>query len=79
MVRLRTLRSQHFGRCLLALSVGVFAASTSGCYKRVVGVKNSPGYTGSVYESNLGEGKQEGNESLFQIEKRTYKGTTYID
>ncbi len=50
-----------------------------GCYKRVVGVDNTPGYTGTVYESNLGKGKQEGNESLFQVEKRTYKGTTYLD
>ena len=50
-----------------------------GCYKRVVSVDNTPGYTGTVYESNLGKGKQEGNESLFQVEKRTYKGTTYLD
>lgn len=50
-----------------------------GCYKRVVSVDNTPGYTGTVYESNLGKGKQQGNESLFQVEKRTYKGTTYLD
>ena len=50
-----------------------------GCYKRVVGVTNAPGYTGDVYESNLGSGKQEGNESLFQVRKRTYKGTSYVD
>lgn len=50
-----------------------------GCYKRVVGVTNAPGYTGDVYESNLGSGKQEGNESLFQVKKRTYKGTSYVD
>lgn len=57
----------------------MFTTLATGCYQRVVGVSNSPGYTGKVYESNLGEGKQEGNESLFQVEKRTYKGTTYID
>ena len=57
----------------------MFTTLATGCYQRVVGVTNSPGYTGKVYESNLGEGKQEGNESLFQVEKRTYKGTTYID
>ena len=57
----------------------MFTTLATGCYQRVVGVSNSPGYTGKVYKSNLGEGKQEGNENLFQVEKRTYKGTTYID
>lgn len=67
------------GRCFCIFGAVVFTVSAAGCYHRVVGVSNSSGYTGKVYESNLGEGKQEGNESLFQIEKRTYKGTTYID
>lgn len=67
------------GRCFCIIGAVACTALLSGCYKRVVGVSNSPGYTGKVYQSNLGEGKQEGNESLFQVEKRTYKGTTYID
>ena len=61
-----------------ALMAGVLLVPL-GCYKRVVGVTNAPGYTGDVYESNLGSGKQEGNESLFQVRKRTYKGTSYVD
>ena len=55
------------------------AAVPLGCYKRVVGTKNAPGYTGLVYESNLGEGDQDGNETLFQVEKRTFKGTYFVD
>ena len=49
--------------------------ATAGCYKRVVGVKNAPNYTGDVYEPNV----EEGNENLFKTKTRTYKGTTYVD
>lgn len=63
---------------IAALMAGVLILPL-GCYKRVVSVTNAPGYTGDVYESNLGSGKQEGNESLFQVKKRTYKGTSYVD
>ena len=67
------------GRCCCIIGAVALLVGLSGCYKRVVGVSNAPGYTGKVYESNLGEGDQEGNESIFQVEKRTYKGTTYIE
>ena len=66
----------------LLLKTALIVAVTAlplGCYKRVVGTKNAPGYTGMVYQSNLGDGDQEGNESLFQVEKRTYKGTYFVD
>ena len=46
-----------------------------GCYKRVVGVKNAPGFTGEVHEANV----EFGNENLFQVKKRTYIGTTNVD
>ena len=62
-----------------ATLVVMVAALPLGCYKRVVGTKNAPGYTGLVYESNLGEGDQDGNESLFQVETRTFKGTYFVD
>ncbi len=64
---------------IMAAAVSFSVAFSGGCYKRIVSVNNTPGYTGTVYESNLGKGKQQGNETLFQVEKKTYKGTTYSD
>ena len=58
---------------LLAAATSVLA--TAGCYSRVVGVKNAPGYTGEVYEPNV----EEGNENLFKGKTRTYKGTSFVD
>lgn len=55
------------------LLAGIFASS--GCYRRVVGAKNAPGYTGPVYEENV----KEGNESLFQTRTVTPKGSYYVD
>jgi hypothetical protein len=46
-----------------------------GCYKRVVGVKNAPGFTGEVHEANV----EFGNEGLFQAKKRTYIGTENVE
>jgi hypothetical protein len=63
----------------MAVAVSFTVVCSGGCYKRIVSVNNTPGYTGTVYESNLGKGKQQGNETLFQVEKKTYKGTTYLD
>ena len=55
--------------------VAVVLASTllplvlGGCYRRVVGVKNDPGYEGKVYEPNLKEGEQNAMVELFTIER----------
>jgi hypothetical protein len=57
----------------VTLILGVLASS--GCYRRVVGAKNAPGYTGPVYEENV----KEGNESLFQTRTVTPKGSYYVD
>lgn len=46
-----------------------------GCYKRVVGVKNAPGFTGEVHEANV----EFGNEGFFQAKKRTYIGTENVE
>ncbi|MCH2161766.1 MAG: hypothetical protein MK085_07820 [Phycisphaerales bacterium] len=74
-----THRAQTASHLLRATLIVAVACLPLGCYKRVVGTKNAPGYTGMVYESNLGEGEQEGNESLFRVETRTYKGTYFVD
>lgn len=70
--RLRNLR-RRLPLANLALVVAFVACS--GCYKRVVGVKNDPGYTGPVYEQNV----EEGNENLFRVKKVTPKGSTYVE
>ena len=60
---------------IAALAATVGCASLGGCYTRVVGVKNDPGYTGPVYEQNV----EEGNEDLFRVKKVTPKGSTYVE
>lgn len=60
---------------LAALAAAVAVVTGGGCYKRVVGVKNAPGYTGPVYEQNV----DQGNEDLFRVKKVTPKGSTYVE
>lgn len=62
-------------RTIVLLATAATMLATAGCYTRVVGVKNAPGYTGDVYEPNV----EEGNENLFKTKTRTYKGTSYVD
>jgi hypothetical protein len=62
-------------RTIAFLTVTASLFLTAGCYKRVVGVKNAPNYTGDVYEPNV----KEGNENLFKTKTRTYKGTSFVD
>ena len=63
-------------RCHLTLLLATAMLTVcGGCYKRVVGVKNAPGFTGEVHEANV----KTGNEELFQVKKRTYIGTTFVD
>ncbi|MDE0889910.1 MAG: hypothetical protein OSA40_10675 [Phycisphaerales bacterium] len=60
---------------LLATLATVVLTICGGCYKRVVGVKNAPGFTGEVHRANV----DSGNENLFQIKKRTYIGTENVE
>ena len=62
-------------RTMFLLAAAASVLATAGCYKRVVGVKNAPNYTGDVYEPNV----EEGNENLFKSKTRTYKGTSILD
>lgn len=48
---------------------GLLAIGASGCYRRVVGVKNNPGYEGKVYEPNLKDGEENAVVELFTIER----------
>ena len=63
------------GSTALATTLILGTLASSGCYRRVVGAKNAPGYTGPVYEENV----KEGNESLFQTRTVTPKGSYYVD
>ena len=58
-----------------ALLLGGLLVTQLGCYKRVVGVKNAPGYYGPVYEPNVSEG----NEDLFTSKTVTPKQPHYLD
>lgn len=62
-------------RPIAACAALVICVGLGGCYTRVVGVKNDPGYTGPVYEQNV----ESGNEDLFRTRKVTPKGSTYIE
>ena len=62
-------------RTIAFLAVTASLVLTAGCYRRVVGVKNAPNYTGDVYEPNV----EEGNENLFKTKTRTYKGPSFVD
>jgi hypothetical protein len=62
-------------RTMILVAATASLLLTAGCYSRVVGVKNAPGYTGDVYEPNV----KEGNENLFKSKTRTYKGTSILD
>lgn len=57
------------------LLLGGLLATQLGCYRRVVGVKNAPGYHGPVYEANVSEG----NEDLFTSKTVTPKQPHYLD
>lgn len=60
------------GRTVLvlgAICATLTLASLPGCYRRVVSVKNNPGYQGKVYEANLPEGEQNAVVDLFTIER----------
>lgn len=59
---------------LLAVGLSTFAVG-GGCYRRVVGTKNAPGYTGPIYEANV----TEGNEDLFRTKTITPTGSYYVD
>ena len=59
---------------LLAVAMSTLAIG-GGCYRRVVGAKNAPGYTGPVYEANVSEG----NEDLFRTRTVTPTGSYYVD
>ena len=70
-----TLNQRRIGRILGSVLVAALVLSASGCYRHVVGTKNTPGYTGPVYEPNV----EEGNEGLFQTKTVTPKRTYYVD
>ena len=57
------------------LLLGGLLATQLGCYRRVVGVKNAPGYHGPVYEANVSEG----NEDLFTSKTVTPTQPHYLD
>ena len=59
------------GICLLSGAV----LAQIGCYRRVVGVKNAPGYSGPIYEANV----EEGNEDLFTSKTVTPTRSYYLD
>ena len=59
---------------LLGMALSTLAVS-GGCYRRVVGTKNAPGYTGPIYEANVAEG----NEDLFRTKTVTPTGSYYVD
>jgi hypothetical protein len=70
-----TLRTPRVHPPLVITATALTAATLTGCYTHVVGVKNAPGYTGVVYEENV----KEGNEELFRVRKVTPKGSTYVE
>ena len=72
------MRSSSRPNALRSVGLLLIAATATlqiGCYRRVVGVKNAPGYNGTVYEANV----DEGNEDLFKSKTVTPKGSYYLD
>ena len=68
-------RSLNAGRFIGLAAITSALLFSAGCYRHVVGTKNAPGYTGTVYEPNV----EEGNETLFQTRTVTPKGSYYVD
>lgn len=72
-------RPSHRQATFIAISLCGIAVSMlavgGGCYRRVVGTKNAPGYTGPIYEANV----TEGNEDLFRTKTVTPTGSYYVD
>lgn len=56
---------------ILAIAALVVGLASSGCYRRVVGVKNDPAYDGKVYEPNLKDGEENAMVELFTVERKT--------
>lgn len=52
---------------LLIASTGL-----TGCYQRVVGVKNDPGYEGRIYEPNLKENGSTGSGDVDRTDTKDY-------
>lgn len=65
----------HVFKILGLLLLGGVLTLQAGCYRRVVGVKNAPGYHGPVYEANV----KEGNEDLFTSKTVTPVQPHYLD
>lgn len=65
----------HAGRILGSVMLATLILASTGCYRHVVGTKNTPGYTGPVYEANV----EEGNEGLFKTKTVTKTRTYYVD
>ncbi len=72
--RPNTLQATFIAISFLGMALSMLAVS-GGCYRRVVGTKNAPGYTGPIYEANV----TEGNEDLFRTKTVTPTGSYYVD
>jgi hypothetical protein len=65
----RSLNSRLGGPGSVLLAVAIVSVALPGCYRRVVGVKNNPGYEGKVYEPNLKDGEENAMVELFTVER----------
>jgi len=67
--RPRRRHRRHLHLATVVVASTLLPLALGGCYRRVVGVKNDPGYEGKVYEPNLKEGEQNAMVELFTIER----------
>jgi|GEM_PF-1100685 len=68
-----SMRCRRLAATPVLLLVFVALTCLPGCYRRVVGVKNDPGYEGRVYEPNLQEnGEQNGSGNVDRTDTKDY-------
>lgn len=69
-----TMRCRRLAATPVLLLLFVALTCLPGCYRRVVGVKNDPGYEGRVYEPNLEEsGKENGSSGSGNVDRTDTK------